>query len=192
MRLLIVIVNYRTADLAIACLPRWRRRFRRACAPSSPTIFLATIRLAHRRGHPRKWLGLGDAPAAGAQRRIRLRQRRRHPSGAGLDQSARFCPAAQPGHRTQTRRRAGADGFHGNASPGRHRGQPIGRPRRHAPAIGVSISFDPQRIRARHPPGRREQTARVKMVAPPVPEQPVQIDWVAGASMMIRRRFSSM
>ena len=187
-RLLVVIVNYRTADLVLdglhalaqdaAALPglradRRRQRLRRRLGRTT------------RRRHPR--LLVGDAPSARGQPRLLGRQQRRDPPRPRRRRPAGLRAAPQPGYG----RAPGSDfrvaAIHGSASEGgpcrRRLEDPDGTPQRSAFRFPTVLGELENGVRL----GVISRLLSRYIVAPPVVDDPCRTDWLSGACMLVRR-----
>ena len=86
---------------------------------------------------------------------------------------------------------SGAGRVHGRPTRRRHRRQPPGGARRDAPAFGVPLPHDAGRARRGVQVSARCRGSWPVGRGPAGPEGSGPIDWVAGASMIIRRKYSS-
>ena len=141
------------------------------------------------RGHPTPkagTLGCSSSPldrTAGSRPATTRRSAR-----PGVEPTHRIRPAAQPRHGRPPGRGAGAGRVHGAAPDVGIAGSRLERARRHAAAVGVPFPHgrwaNSRGAAAR--PGLAA-AASAAWVAPPVPRPSRPTDWVAGASMIVRR-----
>ena len=176
MTLLIVIVNYRTTELTLDCL----RSLQDEVGTVAGTRVVVTDNasgddsVAHLEAAvQRQRLGrLGDDSAPGAERRVRGREQRGDPPGPGVGRPATIRPAAQPRHDRPPRGGPGAGRVHGGPARRRHCGEPAGRARRHATALGVPVPDGPGRARGRTAARPGLAAPGALGVAPAVPAGP--------------------
>ena len=190
MRLLVVIVNYRTAKLTVDCLALAGRRNHKARdgGRGHRQPFRRRFHLPNQRGHHRKSVDdMGIASAPGSQRRIRLRQQRRHPPGAQIGRSTYYVLLLNP----DTIVLPGAlkslldfmDEHPLVGIAGSRLEHPDGTPQRSAFRFHSVLSEWEAGLRL----GLVSRLLNKRVVAPPVPQVTCPTDWVAGASMIVRR-----
>ena len=152
-RLLVVIVNYKTASLTIDCL--------RSKAPEVRSLQNALVAVADNAS--------GDGSAEQIAAPIASEAWNDWASFTPLDRNGGFAfgnnalihqalgepnpprldPPPQPRHCSSPRRSESTGGLHGLPPQRRHRRQPLGRSRRYSPAVSVSVSHPSQRVRFR-------------------------------------------